>query len=188
VQRPMITAVSVSAQTARSFPHWPPGLESRKSAAGRPKQRQVGAFHAARMGSYMDSRINLEWIQQVFDPLIRARTNGRPRVLVSDGFGTHESLEVMTHCFEQNITLCRFLKSHVVGRGKTMTYEDIVAVRNQRVEREAVKRDKQSSKVQRKRANATRCEMTSPLSKNVQAAETEIQSMDLERYCVVLRL
>jgi hypothetical protein len=78
----------------------------------------------------MDSRINLEWIQQVLDPLVRARANGRSQVLASDGFGTYESLEVMTHYFEQNIILCRFLNSHVVGRGKTMTYEDIVAVRN----------------------------------------------------------
>jgi hypothetical protein len=132
----------------------------------------------------MDSRINLEWIQQVLDPLIRARANGRPQVLASDGFGTYESLEVMTHYFEQNIILCRFLNSHVVGRGKTMTYEDIVAVRNQRVEREPTKKDKQSSKVQRKRANETRCEMTSLLSKDVQAVETEIQSMGLERYAL----
>jgi hypothetical protein len=43
----------------------------------------------------------------VFDPLTRAKANGKPRVLISDGFGIHESLEVMTHCFKQNIILCR---------------------------------------------------------------------------------
>jgi hypothetical protein len=32
-------------------------------------------------------------------------------VLISDGFGTHESLEVMTHCSKQHIILCQ-LPSH----------------------------------------------------------------------------
>ena len=60
---------------------------------------------------YTDSRINLEWIQHVFDPNTRTRANGKLRILINDGFGTHESLEVMTFCFENNIILCR-LPSH----------------------------------------------------------------------------
>jgi hypothetical protein len=47
----------------------------------------------------------------VFDPLTKARAGGKPRVLISDGFASHESLEVMTFCFENNITLC-LLPSH----------------------------------------------------------------------------
>jgi len=33
--------------------------------------------------------------------------NGRPLVLIMDGFGSHESLDVVTFCFENNIILCR---------------------------------------------------------------------------------
>jgi DDE superfamily endonuclease len=51
------------------------------------------------------------WIQHVFDPLTKSRANQRPRVLICDGLGTHESLEVMKFCFENNIILCR-LPSH----------------------------------------------------------------------------
>ncbi|GIZ48193.1 hypothetical protein CKM354_001126400 [Cercospora kikuchii] len=43
--------------------------------------------------------------------LTRDRTGQRPRVLICDGFGTHETLEVLEFCFENNITLCR-LPSH----------------------------------------------------------------------------
>lgn len=50
-------------------------------------------------------------MQTVFEPLTRERANGRPRILISDGFDTHESLEVLTFCFEYNIVLCR-LPSH----------------------------------------------------------------------------
>jgi hypothetical protein len=59
----------------------------------------------------MTSAINLEWMQKVFDPSTKERANGRPRILINDGFGTHESLDVLTFCFENNIILCR-LPSH----------------------------------------------------------------------------
>ena len=50
-------------------------------------------------------------MQHVFDPATRARADGKPRVLITNGFGPYDSLEVMTFCFENNITLCR-LPSH----------------------------------------------------------------------------
>lgn len=78
------------------------------------------------------------------------------------------------------------LKRTVVGRGKIMSYEDIFAVREQRVEREAVKKGKQSSK-RRKGIVMARREKTSPLSKEVQVAEAEMRMMGLEKYCAVLR-
>jgi len=37
--------------------------------------------------------------------------NGKPRVLIRDGFGTHESLEILEYCFDNNIILCR-IPSH----------------------------------------------------------------------------
>jgi DDE superfamily endonuclease len=59
----------------------------------------------------MDTAISLYWIQRVFDPQTRARANHRPRILISDGFGTHESLEILKFCYGNNIILCR-LPSH----------------------------------------------------------------------------
>src|SRR5271170_5409012 len=50
-------------------------------------------------------------MQHVFDPLTRPRANHKPRVLINDGFGTHESLELIRFCYENNIILCR-LPSH----------------------------------------------------------------------------
>jgi hypothetical protein len=47
----------------------------------------------------------------VFDPQTKERANGKPRVLICDGFGTHETLEVLEFCLENNIILCR-LPSH----------------------------------------------------------------------------
>jgi hypothetical protein len=41
------------------------------------------------------------------DPETRARAKDRPRILINDGFGTHESLEIMQYCYEKIIILCR---------------------------------------------------------------------------------
>jgi len=60
---------------------------------------------------YTDTTISLYWIQHVFDPQTKDRANGKPRLLINNGFGTHESLELMKFCYENNIILCR-LPSH----------------------------------------------------------------------------
>jgi hypothetical protein len=60
---------------------------------------------------YTNTEISLHWIQRVFDPQTKARAKDRPRILINDGFGTHESLEIMKYCWENNIILCR-LRSH----------------------------------------------------------------------------
>lgn len=60
---------------------------------------------------YTDSRISLDWVKHVFDPQTKSQANQKPRILICDGFGTHESLEVMQYCFENNIILCR-IPSH----------------------------------------------------------------------------
>ena len=60
---------------------------------------------------YTDSKISLEWLKRIFDPQIKQRANNKPRVLICDGFGTHESLEILEFCFENDIILCR-LPSH----------------------------------------------------------------------------
>jgi hypothetical protein len=60
---------------------------------------------------YTDSKISFEWLKRVFDPQTKEQANGKPRVLICDGFGTHETLEILEFCFESNIILCR-LPSH----------------------------------------------------------------------------
>jgi hypothetical protein len=60
---------------------------------------------------YNDSKISLEWLTRVFDPQTRGQANGKPRILICDGFGTHETLEILEYCFANNILMCR-LPSH----------------------------------------------------------------------------
>ena len=60
---------------------------------------------------YINAEIGLHWIQHVFEPLTRQRAGGQPRILINDGLATHESLEVLTFCHDNNIILCR-LPSH----------------------------------------------------------------------------
>ena len=47
----------------------------------------------------------------MFDPQTRAQAGNKPRFLISDGFGTHESIGVLEFCCQNNIILCR-LPSH----------------------------------------------------------------------------
>jgi hypothetical protein len=60
---------------------------------------------------YTDTAISLYWIQHVFDPQTKVRAKNNLQILISDGFGTHESLEIMKFAYENNIILCR-LPSH----------------------------------------------------------------------------
>jgi len=53
----------------------------------------------------------LDWYRRVFDPQTKDRANHRPRILINEDFGPHESLEVLQFCHENNIILCR-LPSH----------------------------------------------------------------------------
>jgi hypothetical protein len=70
-----------------------------------------GWHYACSESGYTDSQISFEWLTCVFDPQTKARANGKPRLLICDGFGTHETLEILEHCFANNIRLCR-LPSH----------------------------------------------------------------------------
>ncbi|KAJ5100120.1 hypothetical protein N7532_007121 [Penicillium argentinense] len=70
-----------------------------------------GWHFACSKTSYTNTDISLYWVEHVFDPQTRDRAGGRPRLLICDGFGTHESLEVMKFCFANRIILCR-LPSH----------------------------------------------------------------------------
>jgi hypothetical protein len=48
---------------------------------------------------------------RVFDPQTKALADQKPRILICDGFGSHETLEILEFCFENNILLCR-IPSH----------------------------------------------------------------------------
>lgn len=70
-----------------------------------------GWQYACSESGYTDSYISLEWLKRIFDPETKDRANGKPRVLICDGFGTHKTLEILEFCLEHNIILCR-LPSH----------------------------------------------------------------------------
>ncbi|TVY62737.1 hypothetical protein LSUE1_G009366 [Lachnellula suecica] len=70
-----------------------------------------GWHYAISNSGYTDSKISLEWLKRVFDPQTKGQANQKPRVLISDGLSSHETLEVLEFCFENNIILCR-LPSH----------------------------------------------------------------------------
>jgi hypothetical protein len=70
-----------------------------------------GWHYAYSESGYADSYISLEWLKRVFDPQTREQAHGKPRILVCDGFATHESLEVLEFVMQNNIILCR-LPSH----------------------------------------------------------------------------
>jgi hypothetical protein len=70
-----------------------------------------GWHFACSPSGYNNRDITLEWFRRVFDPQTKPRANGKPRILINDGFTAHESLEVLKFCHENNIILCR-LPSH----------------------------------------------------------------------------
>jgi hypothetical protein len=59
----------------------------------------------------MTFKISLEWLTRVFNPQTKAIANGKLRMLISDGFGTHETVEILEFAFAHNIILCQ-LPSH----------------------------------------------------------------------------
>jgi hypothetical protein len=65
-----------------------------------------GWHFACSPSGYNNRDISLEWLRRVFDPQTKLRANGKPRILINDGFTAHESLEVLKFCHDCNIILC----------------------------------------------------------------------------------
>jgi hypothetical protein len=110
VKRTMVTAVECISADGRSLLPliiWPASTH-RSNWTTYPTP---GWHYAHSENGYNDSKINLEWLKRVFDSQTRDRANHKPRVLICDGFGSHETLEILEYCFENNIVLCR-LPSH----------------------------------------------------------------------------
>lgn len=70
-----------------------------------------GLFYACSESGFTDSYITLQWLKCVFDPQTKDQANKKLRVLIWDGFGTHQTLEILEFWFENDIILCR-LPSH----------------------------------------------------------------------------
>ena len=87
-----------------------------------------GWVHACSDSGFTDSYISLQWLKLVFDPLTKQRANKRPRILVWDGFGTHETLEILEVCFENNITVCR-MPSHTSHKLQPCDVEVFVSLK-----------------------------------------------------------
>ncbi|TKA24784.1 hypothetical protein B0A54_17548 [Friedmanniomyces endolithicus] len=110
VKRTTITAVeciSASGEALDPMIIWPASTHR----ANWTTQSTPGWYCAYSDGGYTDSYLSLQWLKLVFDPQTKERANRRPRVLICDGFGTHETLEILEFCFANNIILCR-LPSH----------------------------------------------------------------------------
>lgn len=110
VKRTLVTAIECISADGR-FLHplifWPAAtLRSSWTTHATP-----GWHYACSKTGYTNTDISLYWLEHVFDPQTRDRAGGRPRLLICDGFGTHESLEIMKFCFANRIILCR-LPSH----------------------------------------------------------------------------
>jgi hypothetical protein len=110
VKRTMVTAVEcVSADGRALLPSiiWPASTHRSNWTT----HETPGWHYAHSENGYNDSKISLEWLTRVFDPQTKSGANGKPRVLICDGFGSHETLEILEFCLTNNIILCR-LPSH----------------------------------------------------------------------------
>lgn len=110
VKRTMVTAIECISADGRSLHPliiWPAATH-RSTWTTHPTH---GWHFACSQTGYTDTKISYDWLRLVFDPQTRSRANGKPRLLICDGFGTHESLEILTYCLENNIILCR-MPSH----------------------------------------------------------------------------
>src|SRR6266496_4733571 len=47
----------------------------------------------------------VEWLRHIFEPSTRAKVDGKPRVLISDGHDSHVTGDFIQHCMENNIKL-----------------------------------------------------------------------------------
>lgn len=66
-----------------------------------------GWQYACSDSGYTGPIISFEWLKRILDPETKEQANKKRRVLICDGFGTHEALKILEFCFENNILLCR---------------------------------------------------------------------------------
>jgi hypothetical protein len=106
VERKMVTAIeciSADGRCLKPMVIWPAATH-RSNWTTHPTP---GWFYAYSDSGYTDSKISLEWLTKVFEPQTKERARGKKRLLICDGFGTHATLEILEHCFADDILLCR---------------------------------------------------------------------------------
>lgn len=94
VKRTMVTAIECISADGRSLAPmtiWPASTHR----ANWTTYDTPGWHYAVSESGYNDSTISLEWIRRVFDPQTKDLAGQDPRVLICDGFGSHETLEVL---------------------------------------------------------------------------------------------
>lgn len=99
IKRTMVTAIECISANGRSLLPmiiWP-ATTHRSNWTTFPTP---GWHYACSESGHTDSKISLEWLKRVFDPQTREQANQKQRVLICDGFGTHETLEALEFCFE----------------------------------------------------------------------------------------
>jgi hypothetical protein len=112
VKRTVVTAIECVSASGRSLNPmiiWPASTHR----ANWTTYPTPGWHYAYSESGYTDSKISLEWLKRVFDPQTKEQADQNPRLLISDGLATHETLEILEFCFSNNIFLCR-LPSHTL--------------------------------------------------------------------------
>ena len=110
VNRTTVTAiecVSASGEVLKPMIIWP-AVTHRSNWTTYPTPRW---HYSVSDTGYNDSEISFKWLTRVFDPQTKARANQKPRLLICDGFSTHETEDMVKFCFENNILIC-ILPSH----------------------------------------------------------------------------
>ena len=136
VKRTMVTAIeciSADGRCLKPMIIWP-ATTHRNNWTTYPTP---GWLYACSESGFTDSYISLQWLIRVFDPQTKERANKKPRMLIWDGFGTHETLEVMEFCFENNIILCRMPShtSHKLQPCDIAVFSPLKAAYREQVER-----------------------------------------------------
>jgi len=121
VKRKMVTAVECTSADGRYLKPmiiWPASTHR----ANWTTFPTPGWHYAFSDSGYTDSILSLKWLTRVFDPQTSERANGKPRVLICDGFGTHEKLEILEHCLvtcSLTISSCvAFLPTHLTSSSR----------------------------------------------------------------------
>ncbi|KAF2002435.1 DDE-domain-containing protein [Amniculicola lignicola CBS 123094] len=102
----------------------------------------VECQYALSDSGYTDSYISLQWLKLIFDPETKAQATHisgvlKPRVLICDGFETHETLKILEFCLSNNIILCRLPShtSHKLQPCDVSTFAPLKAAYRDQVER-----------------------------------------------------
>jgi hypothetical protein len=67
-----------------------------------------GWQYASTDTGYTNSYVSLQWLQSIFGPETKERANNKPQVLICDGFGTHETLEILNTALQTTLSYVDF--------------------------------------------------------------------------------